>query len=500
MVSGEGSLVIEGKAHSIASCQSALIPPGVNAEFEIAGQSSSWYQIRFCIYSSIHKGNSNGLLSMQEGRQEYLPMNIYGESCFPVFSSLARRLCQIKADGGDTASYWQAQSLMAQIVEALIKYRTSEISPDPSGIERTASYMERNYSLPISRDSLAKMANMSLSYYAHQFKRIYGVAPMDYLNEVRMRRAKLLLTRDRLTVQEAANQTGFEDAFYFSRKFKKHFGMSPSVFIRKHTPRFASLNYLFGGDMMALGLPHEGAVADVEREWQCLRVGSCNNMLPMRSMRLNPDIVSSNMRHLAQSRPDIIFCTPYELKFYDYKLLQRIAPTIVIPWSDMTWQEHLQCLAEYTGRRHEAEKWLERYQSNVEQVRSSIRNRIGGGTLSVFHILRGQLVAYGDRNGGSVLFRDLKIKPAYDLDAIEVYKVLDIPDIKQYAGDFVLLSVDPDESSSALSQKLLTSSVWKQLDAVRWGQSFILQEQPWIDYCAPAHADILQRSLHMFRS
>ena len=99
-----------------------------------------------------------------------------------------------------------------------------------------------------------------------------------------------------------------------------------------------------------------------------------------------------------------------------------------------------------------------------------------------------------------MLFRDLEIHPAYNLSEIEVYRVLEISDLPLYAGDFVLLSVDPDAASLALCEKIQHSSVWMQLDAVRWGQAFTLHEQPWIDYCAPAHEDILKKVLCLFES
>ena len=504
MVNGSGILMLDDETRPLPSGHTMLIPPGTNTVLKSPAvqQENVWYQYCFNVYTCFQFCENNELLSMHKTRPDYLPLCNYDETNFPLFLSLAQKIYQLVINqniGRETPTYWRIQSLMTQLVAELVQRQDFRASEEGQGIEQTASYIEQHYALSITRDFLAHMAHMSLSYYAHQFKKVYGMGPIDYLNEVRMRQAKLLLIRDRLAVQKVAEQTGFTDVFYFSRKFKKKFGVSPSVFTHKHTLRFATLNFLYGGDLLAIGLQPEQSVIDVKRDWQ-FSYGCTSNTLTMRSMRLTPTIVSANIQRLSAVRPDIIFCTPYELKFYDQQLLRKIAPTVVVPWEDMTWQDHLHCLGEYTGRRGGAEHWLSCYYSKAEDIRKCVHHRINGGTLSVFHILRGQLLVYGDRNGGSVLFRDLEIHPAYNLSEIEVYRVLEISDLPLYAGDFVLLSVDPDAASLALCEKIQHSSVWMQLDAVRWGQAFTLHEQPWIDYCAPAHEDILKKVLCLFES
>lgn len=78
-----------------------------------------------------------------------------------------------------------------------------------------------------SRESMAKLAHLSPSRFAAVFKEAVGLAPVDYLLKLRLQRAQqLLLDRD-LSVEHVAVQVGYRDAFYFSRLFKAHHGMSP---------------------------------------------------------------------------------------------------------------------------------------------------------------------------------------------------------------------------------------------------------------------------------
>lgn len=74
--------------------------------------------------------------------------------------------------------------------------------------------------------------------YAHLcrvFKREYGIAPLRYVNALRIERAKLLLRDTELTVSEVAERTGFDNLSYFSRLFSRIAGISPSAY-RRHCP------------------------------------------------------------------------------------------------------------------------------------------------------------------------------------------------------------------------------------------------------------------------
>ena len=59
---------------------------------------------------------------------------------------------------------------------------------------------------------------------------------MDYLRDVRLRRAAQLLCRDDLSVDEVASKVGFSSRSHFSHTFRDHFGASPLAFREGHAP------------------------------------------------------------------------------------------------------------------------------------------------------------------------------------------------------------------------------------------------------------------------
>ncbi|MNU06934.1 HTH-type transcriptional activator Btr [compost metagenome] len=60
------------------------------------------------------------------------------------------------------------------------------------------------------------------------FKKYTGISPIDYLIAYRMKEAHRLLTSTCATVKEISEMVGYTDAYYFSRLFKKQFGLAPT--------------------------------------------------------------------------------------------------------------------------------------------------------------------------------------------------------------------------------------------------------------------------------
>ena len=77
--------------------------------------------------------------------------------------------------------------------------------------------------------SLARLVNLSPSRFAHLFRQHLGVSPCDYAEGARLQHARDLLELGGTSVAAAARASGFTDPFYFSTRFKKRFGLTPST-------------------------------------------------------------------------------------------------------------------------------------------------------------------------------------------------------------------------------------------------------------------------------
>lgn len=99
-----------------------------------------------------------------------------------------------------------------------------------SPAERARLYIERHYKSNLSSASLAKDCFVSTEHLARSFKKAYGTTITEYINYIRISRAKQLLTDTKATVSSVALNVGFSDPNYFTRVFKKLVGQSPTTF------------------------------------------------------------------------------------------------------------------------------------------------------------------------------------------------------------------------------------------------------------------------------
>ena len=81
---------------------------------------------------------------------------------------------------------------------------------------------------------LAEKAGVSDTYLRRIFKKKYGLSPAGYITRERLRLAKALLEREEgQSIQAVATQVGFRDPLYFSRIFRKQYGLSPTDYCKE---------------------------------------------------------------------------------------------------------------------------------------------------------------------------------------------------------------------------------------------------------------------------
>lgn len=92
------------------------------------------------------------------------------------------------------------------------------------------SEVRQNYMDRIFLGDLAHKYFLNLSYCSELFKKVTGLKFMDYITNLRMNKAKELLRTGEYTSQHISEMVGYNDYYYFSKKFKKIHGVSPSLF------------------------------------------------------------------------------------------------------------------------------------------------------------------------------------------------------------------------------------------------------------------------------
>ena len=97
-------------------------------------------------------------------------------------------------------------------------------------VEKACRYVQDNVDKHIMLQDVADYVCISPGYLSALFKKEYNQNFVDYINEVKTRRAQELIREGRYRIYEISYMLGFENAYYFTRVFKRYTGMTPSEY------------------------------------------------------------------------------------------------------------------------------------------------------------------------------------------------------------------------------------------------------------------------------
>jgi AraC-like DNA-binding protein len=158
-----------------------------------------------------------------------------------IFDALAEECRQIGPASGAMMTALMSQCLIEVLRD--VEERSDGSLPwlsaldDPrlsKVVETILDHPEQNYTL----ESLAEIAAMSRATFIRHFEKSFGRTPMDYLRDVRLRRAAQLLQVSSTTIDNAASKVGYASRSHFSRAFHDQFGVSPVEYRKQyHSPK-----------------------------------------------------------------------------------------------------------------------------------------------------------------------------------------------------------------------------------------------------------------------
>ena len=156
-----------------------------------------------------------------------------------------RRLIELMAAARDLDPAVASGDLAAMARQHRVGFQMLEVLLDHAGIRRLAPpdpelerllpavrFVEANLGKSISTAELARLAGLSPSRFYSVFKRVMGVTPMGYVQNIRLRLAQHLLLTSPVPVGDVAAQTGFASPYYFCRAFRRHWNTTPTAFRR----------------------------------------------------------------------------------------------------------------------------------------------------------------------------------------------------------------------------------------------------------------------------
>lgn len=127
-----------------------------------------------------------------------------------------------------TISHYR-EHLTALLDELHLMYRENTNNEDIC--DRVVSYIQKHYDDPdLSVAEISREVNLTSSYLTKQFKSRYNISILDYIAQVRITNAKVLLADSSLTVKQIAGMVGFMSDNVFIKTFKKWEGVTPKQY------------------------------------------------------------------------------------------------------------------------------------------------------------------------------------------------------------------------------------------------------------------------------
>ncbi len=100
-------------------------------------------------------------------------------------------------------------------------------------IQQVATYLQLNFNENIDMDLLVKKSGLSRRSFFRHWKVHNALTPIQYIGELRLRHAKILLSDTTASIEEIAEELKFCDSNYFCRAFKKRFSITPLQYRKK---------------------------------------------------------------------------------------------------------------------------------------------------------------------------------------------------------------------------------------------------------------------------
>lgn len=356
-ISGNGTLTIDDSPYLVTQGKIFLLSPDSVMDFsDIDKHNYSFYKISFTTIQLQQQIPSTYKESLFSNQVEY-PIYPYAR-----LIRLAEELYKTPLHSNPI----KQQSLLYELLSVLCEYqRQKDHTFDVSkAVEQTIDYLHKHYQKPLTVKQLASLARVAQWQYSTVFQTLTGKKPLDYLTEIRLEHAQVLLQQTNEPLKDIAQLVGFSDEYYFNRRFKQMIGMPPKQFARKQkkkvmvkdwtghkveipsAPSRVIYHWETFGDMLIFDIqPIGGDKTAINKSFYKNRVPLVQDVnFPIdfeKSSELNPDL--------------IIFTNADEQQ---YQVLSEIAPTVTHnSWG--TLEERIALLGQWLGKKSEAEDWQE---------------------------------------------------------------------------------------------------------------------------------------------
>ncbi|GLX66909.1 hypothetical protein MU1_12530 [Paenibacillus glycanilyticus] len=479
VVKGEGELYFSEHTEQIEKDALFLFLPGTTVRMNVNDNKPLLlFWIHFDRYALSHKTKEKLEFHLDDSFPAQGKLRMAGSNAMRIMGLL---MSNAEIETGGRRSLYGQQLLFDLLHDILEDSAFKDDSESRRRLQATIGYMLHHYQDNVQMSEIAGIGQFHPSYFSQIFKQMMGKTPMAFLTDLRMNKAKELLLTTNNPISDIATSVGYNDAFYFSRRFKEKYGHSPSVFIHKREVKTISLSSPYTDQLYTLG--HIPQAAQIYRT---LPIETQELLLPEHGA----DPWNANREVFMKAKPDLILCKDNVLgKAKEH--INDIAPIVSIPWASSDVYQHMNMISELVNCQQMASNWLNNYEKRAEIWRRKIKSKIGGATVAVCVCRDRELRMYGARNIGHVFYRSLNLsapdKISKQMNPFPAgtgftWTAISPDDIKDYEADFLFVAVDKDRDKQKVMHWIHTNRFWASHPAVLSNRLVFIDREKWIMY------------------
>lgn len=345
----------------------------------------------------------------------------------------------------------QLETLIAELTQPMSE---TSVHTD-SRIVSTITYIENSYEDRLSVEKLAEKVGMTTSAYSKLFRKSTGCLPIEYMNQLRIDKAKPLLRMNDSRVKEVAAAVGFGSEFYFSRIFQRMVGVSPTIYMKRDKLRVAVASSLdFHNYLPSLGI-EPVYIADLYA-------------YPGMSNQEYTELLEQSLDNMKEARPDLILCDHYHMELRER--FKVFASHIFIDFHGWAWRTNFMKIAELLDRKHEAEQTLARLELRIADVRQELKGRFKNKRVTVMQVNHKGIGVQGKGNHplNELLYADLAVAPGLQTPSDTWRWEFQPEALPCLETDYLFIHMHHLRAGSeAVFNRMLQTASWSEMSAVR---------------------------------
>lgn len=340
------------------------------------------------------------------------------------------------------------------------------VLPEETGIPLAVAYMQEHYQEDLTRDVMANITGFHPGVFSKLFKAETGRGFSEYLAEIRIAKAKEQLLLTQYNLNTIAQDVGYSNGLYLSRKFKQVTGTSPKGYLKR--PKRVVI-YDWVGNLLALGQKPVGA-----------SYYSSLSLLALHRRELEGvmDVGHASVDAVIDLKPELIVSTSWQRPELNGQL-QKIAPTLIVPYGDPL--ERFRELASTLDRMDEAEDFLVKYSKRAAAVQEELREIIKPDeTVGLYELSPGGVWVFSEFHGrgGYNLYKSLNFKaPPLIAERIMgkgMIRQIAVEELPAYAADHMFISYPLRSEGRSFVDAFMKHPVWSSIPAYRKNRIYFL--------------------------